>query len=540
LGAAHALLARGGSPNARNRDGQTPLHQAARGLDAPLARSLLRCGGDANVPELRPSPGWTPLHCACARPDAVALLAALFASPTQTHVRVHLPDARGDTPLHLVCRLGGALAALRAGGGSACGEGSASTAGGGRQSRSLARSAPTAVRSGVSSGRSSKRPAAPAAEAAAAEGGGLSPSRRRGASQGRHGYGSGSPGGGLGSGSHGVPEPGSGVLRAVQLLLAHGANANAQNARGQTPLLLLAQNRFLRDAGAEAASALAAQATAQALSAANGLQRAGGAGALVLHACASALLAAHADPNATDWLGSPPLFAAVLAHDQPLAELLLASGAELNFPQPQLHFARAQFLAEAAFANAAALLLASGMGSGMGSGVVRLAEVAARTPVAADGPEPPPAPPPFAALPPAAATPPPVDAPAAAVDSFLGFFGLEAPKLVNMLPTGGEPPLLPPVLVYELVPNGGFLRAMLRVLVRTNQLLLSQNTHAPMRRTRLAHGELLGLCCLHRGVAIRGVACTYKVRRGHYFCVASLVAAFLFILSVFFLSFFLK
>jgi hypothetical protein len=111
----------------------------------------------------------------------------------------------------------------------------------------------------------------------------------------------------------------------------------------QAPLLLLAQNRFLRDPGAELAAALTAQATAQALTAADGLppaaagavgpgavgsgaagtragptQRAGGkSGALVLHACALALLAAQADPNATNLLGLHPLFASVLANGQP-------------------------------------------------------------------------------------------------------------------------------------------------------------------------------------------------------------------------------
>jgi hypothetical protein len=229
-----------------------------------------------------------------------------------------------------------------------------------------------------------------------------------------------------------------------------------------------------------------------------------------------ALLAAQADPNLTDVFGSPPLFAAVLANDAALAEALLSHGAELNFPQPQLQFAHAQRNANAAPAHAAALLLASGLASGFGNGALRMAQSASRTAIAAaaaaggtgasgsqaaralataggrDSPPPPPAPPPFAALPSVPTSKAAMDAPAVAVESFFGFFGLDAPSFDGVLSMGNsnsdqagnsnsfsfgsssmprpEPAAaaaaLPPVLVYELVPNTGFLRAMLRALVR--------------------------------------------------------------------------
>lgn len=212
FGAAHALLAHGTSPNAHNADGQTPLFTAARCLDAPLAVALLRCGGDSNVPEWRPSSGWTSLQCACARPDALALVKDFFLSPKPRYLHVKAPDARGDPSLDFAWR-----------------------------------------------------------------------------------------------------------------------------------------------------------------------------------ARVYALLAAQADPNATDFLGSPPLFAAVLAKDQPFAELLLARGAELEIPHPELPFLHAPRQVDTAPANAAVILLASGIGNGMGVGLVRSAAAACVLDTA-DSPEQPPAP----------------------------------------------------------------------------------------------------------------------------------------------------
>jgi hypothetical protein len=88
------LLERGADPNAKNKDGKTPLHVAAIRGSVDVARLLLQYGVDPNVQDER---GRTPLHVAAirGRVDVVRFLLEHGANPNAR-------DKDGMTPLHLM------------------------------------------------------------------------------------------------------------------------------------------------------------------------------------------------------------------------------------------------------------------------------------------------------------------------------------------------------------------------------------------------------------------------------------------------------
>lgn len=84
------LLAAGFPPDARDDEGRTALHRAARNSDAKLVAVLLEAGADASATD---ESGRTPLHEACSRanvPNVRRLLAA--------GASADMPDAAGQTP----------------------------------------------------------------------------------------------------------------------------------------------------------------------------------------------------------------------------------------------------------------------------------------------------------------------------------------------------------------------------------------------------------------------------------------------------------
>ena len=91
--------------NARDEDGRTPLHWAARGPDIALARLLVTRGADVNAVDAR---GIAPLHSLALRgaSDGIRLLSAGGA-------KVDLRAPNGSTALHFAV-LGGRTEAVRA------------------------------------------------------------------------------------------------------------------------------------------------------------------------------------------------------------------------------------------------------------------------------------------------------------------------------------------------------------------------------------------------------------------------------------------
>ena len=91
---ASALLSRGAAPNARNRNGETPLMLFARKGNGPMVRTLLEKGGDVNLPALDKT---TPLMAAAygGYVEVMTLLLDAGADPDA-------PDQGGTTPRGLV------------------------------------------------------------------------------------------------------------------------------------------------------------------------------------------------------------------------------------------------------------------------------------------------------------------------------------------------------------------------------------------------------------------------------------------------------
>lgn len=90
------LTGAGADPNARNDDGSTPLHTAARFNHAAVVEALIEAGAD---PVARDSLfGATPLHVVLRSPANAEVLIASGAS-------VAAVDTRGRTPLHTVAGL---------------------------------------------------------------------------------------------------------------------------------------------------------------------------------------------------------------------------------------------------------------------------------------------------------------------------------------------------------------------------------------------------------------------------------------------------
>ena len=89
-------------PNAKNNDGETPLHTACRNERSRLVQRLVRderCNlnekdGSGNAPQL--------LHWAVKHKDKE--LVKLLVSDKRCNP--HEKDSRGDTALHVACRLG--------------------------------------------------------------------------------------------------------------------------------------------------------------------------------------------------------------------------------------------------------------------------------------------------------------------------------------------------------------------------------------------------------------------------------------------------
>ena len=85
------LLAHGGDPSARDKEGQTPLHNAIYGK---AALALLEAGADPNAMD---NSGQTPLTL-MAMEGAASAVRALLAHGADVNVR----DPEGKTPLHLI------------------------------------------------------------------------------------------------------------------------------------------------------------------------------------------------------------------------------------------------------------------------------------------------------------------------------------------------------------------------------------------------------------------------------------------------------
>ena len=86
------LLAKGASPNARDREGRPPLVSAILGNSVAMLGLLLESKADVDATDPH---GWTPLHFAAEEvlPQMASLLLAKKADP-------NVKDEAGNTPLH--------------------------------------------------------------------------------------------------------------------------------------------------------------------------------------------------------------------------------------------------------------------------------------------------------------------------------------------------------------------------------------------------------------------------------------------------------
>ena len=79
-------------PNARNRNGRTPMHYAAQSASPALVAALAQAGAELNAPDAKG--GWTPLHLAAWFSTTPSVVAALLSAGADPAAR----DKAGKTP----------------------------------------------------------------------------------------------------------------------------------------------------------------------------------------------------------------------------------------------------------------------------------------------------------------------------------------------------------------------------------------------------------------------------------------------------------
>ena len=92
-----ALLKGGADPNAKAKNGFTPLHAAAQHNGALVVAALLKGGA---VPNAKDKDGWTPLHLAAKSSRTPAVFIALLTAGADSGAR----NIQGATPLHVAAQ----------------------------------------------------------------------------------------------------------------------------------------------------------------------------------------------------------------------------------------------------------------------------------------------------------------------------------------------------------------------------------------------------------------------------------------------------